>query len=125
MKDSNNNLVAATPGRSDATSRNGLFIVGLLAAVVAAAIATLVVPQFRNLFQGFGGDLPLATRLAVDYYLALWLLPIVVIAVRLAWPDSSSRSTVACIVGVGSLIVTIPTLTVVLYLPIFKLGQTV
>ncbi len=124
MKHANDHpITSTTPGSIDATPKNGLFIVGLIAALLAAAIATLVVPQFRQLFQGFGAGLPVATGLAMDYYLFLWLLPIVVIAARVAWPDSRSRSAIACVVGVGGLVVIVATLTFVLYLPIIKLGQ--
>jgi type II secretory pathway component PulF len=125
MKTLNDNLDAAVEPGSDGNAQNGLFAIGLIAAAMVAAGATFVVPTFRQLFQGFGADLPLVTRLTLDYYLALWLFPIAVIVVRFVWPDERSRSMAACIVGAGGFFVIVTALTIVMYLPIFKLGQVV
>jgi len=38
----------------------------LVAIVVIAILLIFVIPQFENLFQGFGGDLPTLTRMVVD-----------------------------------------------------------
>ena len=120
-----NPTTEVAPSRSDATSRHVLFIVGLISALLGAAMVSLVVPQFRNLYQEFGADLPFATRFALSYYHGIWILPILVIAVRFAWPDDRLRPLASLLVGVGGIFACSTALTIALYLPIFKLGSVV
>jgi len=41
-----------------------------------AYFANLVLPDFKEVFDGFGTDLPLSTSLVIGSYPAWWLLPI-------------------------------------------------
>lgn len=110
-----------------AASRNSvtLFAAGLIAVCILAVTANFTVPAFRELFVGFGAELPLLTQIALNYYQYLWLLLLVVIAVRFAWPIRRSAALAACIVGVGLLIVGMAVVMAAMYLPIFKLGEVV
>ena len=96
--------------------------VGVLCAAIAATIPPLLVLQFREVFVSFGADLPPLTELFIHYNLALWLLPVLVVATWLYWPKATSRSLVACLMGVASLVLVVPVLVVALYLPIFQLS---
>src|SRR5690606_7847840 len=80
-------------------------IAGLMCALLAALIPTLVIPQFHQVFTSFGTDLRLTTRIALNHRLWLWLLPLVVIAVRLFWPRARKRPRASCLVGVGGLVI--------------------
>ena len=102
-----------------------LFVVGLSGALILAGVATAVIPQFRELFKGFGADLPVATQLVVDYYLYLWFSPLMVVAVRFAWPVKRVRSIAACFFGLALLVLGVPLLVLAMYLPIFRLGSVV
>ena len=110
-----------------AASRNSvmLFAAGLIAVCILAVTANFTVPAFRDLFVGFGADLPLLTQMTLNYYGYLWVLLFVVIAVRFAWPSKRSAPLAACIVGVGLLIVGMAVVMAAMYLPIFKLGEVV
>lgn len=92
--------------------------VGLLCAVIAAALAEAVVPQFRGVFEGFQTELPTATMLVVNYYRALWLLPLAVLGIWYSRPKSKNGALSACLTGVVSLAVLLPVLLYTLYLPV-------
>jgi type II secretory pathway component PulF len=117
----NNPEMEAAAGRNSVT----LFVAGLVAVCVLAGTVNFTVPAFRELFVGFGADLPLFTQIALNYYQYLWLLLLVVIAVRFAWPNKRSAPLAACIVGVGLLIVGMVVVMAAMYLPIFQLGEVV
>ena len=99
--------------------------VGLVSALIAALIPTLVVPQFRQMLEAFGADLPLISYLTLYYYPALWALPLLVLAARSFWPQPRQRGIAACLIGLIPLVMMIPFLLVALYLPIFKLASAI
>jgi hypothetical protein len=103
----------------------GPLVAGLACAVMAAAIASLVVPPFQESLQAYGAPLPLLTRLVFALHRGLWLLPILAwVAWRwLPWP--AQRARVACAIGMGGLLVLLPLVIVGLYLPIFTLASAV
>ncbi len=55
---------------------------GLFVAVAIAVSVNLVVPQFNDVFQNFGAELPLLTRLFVEGRHVFFGLPLLVLA---AW----------------------------------------
>lgn len=85
-------------------------------------IPPMMVPQFREVFAAFGADLPSFTQFFVHHSYALWLLPLLVLAAWFYWPKPARRALVACSIGVVSLLVIVPALTVAMYLPIFMLA---
>jgi type II secretory pathway component PulF len=97
--------------------------VGLLCAVITAAVAETLVPQFRAVFEGFQAEVPALTKLALYYYHALWLLPLVVLGIWYGWPKPRHRALFSCLTGIVALVIVIPALVYVLYLPILNLGQ--
>ena len=108
---------------SDSPSHHWLFGIGLAAGLIIAALASAVVPKFAMLFKGFGADLPVATQWVLDNYLAFWLVPIIVVAARVVIPDKRLRAIAACAIGVVTLLIFIPLLVLLMYLPIFKIPQ--
>jgi hypothetical protein len=105
-----------------AASGTGLFplIWGVVFAVLSALIPTAVTPSFKEIFDSFGAELPMATQLFLDYYLLLWSLPILVIVVRFSWPK---KRKLPLWLGIFSLALTIPLSMWALYSPIFYLGK--
>ncbi|QKE63299.1 hypothetical protein HNE05_07965 [Aquipseudomonas campi] len=98
-------------------------IVGLVCALIAALVPALVIPQFQQVFNGFGAQVPLITHIALSYHLWLWTLPIFVIAARIFWPKTQRRPLASCLLGVISLVIVIPAMILAMYLPIFQLGR--
>ncbi|MEO8671821.1 MAG: hypothetical protein ABI411_10940 [Tahibacter sp.] len=106
------------------TSRNEaiLLSVGLTGAVIASLLPFAVVPQFAAMFKNFGAELPLATRWAVHYHSVLLILPVLVGMAWFFWPRRAFRGLAACVIGVSSLVLTIPLLLFALYLPLVRLA---
>ena len=105
------------------TGRWGL-ITGLLCALLAASIVSVLVPNFKEAFASYGVGLPLLTRLVFSCHWAIWLLPVAVVAARWRWPAAPRRDFMAGLIGVlGSLALT-PLAVVAMYLPIFQLAAT-
>ncbi|MGH8080038.1 MAG: hypothetical protein ACREP7_05645 [Lysobacter sp.] len=84
----------------------------------------LVVPEFKQVFVSFGGDLPLATQMLIDYPWALCALPVLVLGLWALTPRRR-RDSLACVSGVLLGLAVIPLTAFVLYLPIFMLAATV
>jgi len=76
----------ATPAMQAPLSKAAL-IVGLICSVLAAAVPTLVLPQFRQAFESFGAELPLVTRLLLKYHFVMWAAPVAVMAAWRYWPN--------------------------------------
>nr|WP_298174089.1 hypothetical protein [uncultured Pseudomonas sp.] len=114
----------ATSAKPVGASRNlVLFVIGLICAVVAAIIPMLVTPKFRDLFISFGAELPAFTSIAINYYLALWVLPFLVITTKILLPTAKGRALMPCLIGVLGLVLIVPLVIFALYLPIFMLGS--
>jgi hypothetical protein len=99
------------------------FAIGLICAVLVALVATVVVPRFEQVYVSFGAELSRATRFVLKYYLSLWLLPLAVVATRMMSADKRRGSWVACLIGVGGLLLLTPPLVFALYNSIFALGR--
>lgn len=114
--------VATSPKRVSANGSVILFVIGLITAVAAAAIPMQIIPKFRDLFVSFGAELPAFTSIVVNYHLALWALPILVIATKILLPTAKGRALVPFLIGVLGLVLIVPLVILALYLPIFMLG---
>lgn len=115
---------SATP-TVPSSGRPALLVIGLVCAILAALIPTLLVPQFGQIFESFGAELPSSTRLLLQGYLALWALPGFVLLAWLFWPQPQRRAAAACWVGALSLVLIFPLCMGALYLPIFMLSKTI
>lgn len=106
-----------------------LILFGGLAAVGGVGAVQLIVPNFQNVFENFGAELPLLSRLFVDGRLFLWVLPLSVpIAasfIRARTPEDARRGIVALLLGLA-IGIGLPLLCVfAMYLPIFGLAAQV
>ena len=89
-----------------------------------ALILSIAAPRFGEVFASFGAALPWLSRMVVNGYLAAWLLPILVVAVWLYWPNPKQRGFVVVAISLVSMML-VPFYIIALYLPIFRLGTVV
>ena len=122
---------------TDDDGRTRLWVLLLSSFLIVWSIAiyayvVIAVPPFRELFAGFGADLPLVTAFVLDYArLSVVLAPVSIIPLVSMWRHRASaandnardfgRVIIAFVVAVliGSIAV------YGLYLPIFKMGAVV
>ncbi|MBS0308992.1 MAG: hypothetical protein JSS58_08480 [Proteobacteria bacterium] len=116
--------ITVVPGDDD-TPGTGLLAAGLICALLTAIVPMFVVPAFTKVFDSFGSDLPFLTITVLRYYLAFWLLPVLVLIVRLFWPVRRNRAKVSCLTGVIGMLLALLVSAIALYLPIFKMGSVV
>jgi type IV pilus assembly protein PilC len=102
-----------------------LLAVGLFATVVPMMLGIFVLPEFQKVFRDFGAELPLITSLVIEYRLLVALLPLLVIAAWLYWPNANIRGLAAIVVGVGGAGILAATMVVAMYLPIYGLAATI
>lgn len=117
----------STPVSGTASSRRPspwILLPSLLLALPAPVVASVAVPQFKQVFVGFGSELPGLTLLLVNHYALLWLLPVLALAVGALAHIRRWGPGPPMMVGLASLGMT-PVLLLSLYLPIFKLGAAV
>ncbi|WP_028454034.1 hypothetical protein [Chitinilyticum litopenaei] len=117
----------------EASGRSRALLVGnwllFAAALLAAIVVQLVVPAFRELFAGFGSDLPLLTRLFIDATPLCFLLPLLLLIPALVLTlkrehAPAFRSRMRWISTAGLLLVLgVPVLgAVAMYLPVFAMA---
>lgn len=106
------------------TRAQAFFAIGLACAVVGALFPVFVTPHFREVFVGFGADLPLITRVFVHYHFVFWLLPAIVIGAWLYRPDPERSGIAPMLIGSIGLVFIVPATIGAMYLPIFKLAAT-
>ena len=94
--------------------------------------ALFIVPQFAQLFEGFGTELPLATRIVIETYHYWWLIPLAFLAqfllLRLgpAYGVVVQKSLLILnIFFVVLEILFIPAMVFIFYLPIFTMGSVI
>ena len=79
--------------------------VGVIAAFLGVIVVQAIVPRFQEVFEAFGADLPVITRMFVRGRWLLWPLPLAVpmIAafVRVRDEDDRRRGIVGLIVGIA------------------------
>ena len=120
-----------TPGISSKRGLlpGGLPSVGLCCSFLAAIVATLLgvyaIPQFASFYASTGATLPLVTRLFARFYMASWVAPVAVIAAWRFWPVASQANMVAGVIGLGALLLVVPTTIFAAYLAIFGLGAAI
>ncbi len=103
----------------------GWLLASLCLTVLTAITVSAVVPQFLPLFSSFGAELPWLSRVVVEGMLFVWLLPVCVVLAWFRWPRIRQRAFVAMSIGLLSLIVVLPLVIYAMYLPIFRLAETV
>lgn len=94
--------------------------------------AMFIVPQFEKLFEGFGADLPYATKLVIDSYHYWWLVPLIMVGQFLYMQFGNVTSVAAQrvffslnIFFVVLEVLFVPLMVIVFYLPIFAMGKVV
>lgn len=115
----------AAPGQRSKIVRMVLVYVGLIFASLAAMMPAVVLPHYDRLYRGFGIEMPVLAQAFVRHAAWFWLLPVLVIAVRLFWPHAQRRSEVACGVGVAAFLLLLIATVVALNLPALTLGAVV
>ena len=97
--------------------------------LIYSLLALFVMPQFSKLFEAFGSELPLATRLVVDTYQYWWLVPVAFFVLylllhrqgeQLLWLQRGLLAINYFFVVLEILF--IPVMVIILYLPIFHLA---
>ncbi|WP_257386537.1 hypothetical protein [Tahibacter caeni] len=100
-------------------------VIGMLNVLAVTVAALIVVPKFKLMFDGFGGDLPLATRLMLATYRGWGLAALLVPAIWIAWPDRQARGAVALLAGIATAVVLTGFGIWACYSPIFALAAVV
>jgi len=107
---------------------------GLVAAFFSTwvgVVAVFVVPAFVELFQGFGADLPLPTRMVLSGHYGLLLSPAAALGLWLFWwirpPASRPYSLVTkCFIVLAALdVFLLPGVMLALYMPMDLMGSQV
>ena len=113
-----------TESSNSSSTEKLLLVFGLISSLLTAVVLSALVPQFANVFQSFGAELPFLTKSLVEFYRAFFLLPIFVV---LAWylAPKHSRGIMSFLTGMFCLFGITGISVVLLYLPIFMLGNTV
>ncbi len=99
-----------------------LFAIGMILPTATAIGALFVVPQFAEMFAGFGAELPPATRLLLATYRWWLALPVLVVVIGMAWPKPNDRAAAAVISGLFLAIAMVVFVTWAGYAPIFNLA---
>ena len=107
-----------------------MLIVGLLAALAAAAGINVLVLQFMPMMENFGAEVPVFTRLFIDGRAFFWALPLIVLAIwafipRRTVPPDNKRGIVAMLAGIGLAVILLPLCLLAMYLPVFTLASTI
>lgn len=97
--------------------------IGLALATITGFVTSEAVPRFNDVFQSIGADLPWLTSLLLKFHPALLALPLLVLAVWLAWPRKEQRGLVALVTGAAIVVVMPLVLVAVMYLPILRPGS--
>lgn len=92
---------------------NFLIAVGVIAAV----------PQFGDVFESFGAELPIATRLVVQLYPLVGALPLLPVVAWFAWPQHQLRGLAALLTSLACVLLVPLLVGYALYLPILRLDS--
>ena len=105
-------------------------IINIILIVLYSVVGYFVIPQFEELFKGFGAELPVATKfvlISYHYWSVLVFVPLIILVKYLMTPELTARSnrilTYITMPMFVFLVFFIPLLVVVLYLPIFLMGS--
>jgi type II secretory pathway component PulF len=102
-----------------------LTLASLAFGLVLGLVGTLVIPQFAEVFESFGTDLPAVTALLINSPHVLWTpLALTMPTIVLWWPLRSNAARIVCYSMLTAADAILLVLTIVaMYLPIYKLGQ--
>ncbi|PTU74982.1 hypothetical protein DBO85_06885 [Pseudomonas mangrovi] len=99
--------------------------IALLLNLLLAVAIIAAVPQFADVFRNFGAELPLATRLAIQFYPLAAVLPLLIPVAWFVWPNHASRGLGALLTSIACILLVPLAFGYALYLPIFRLGEVV
>jgi hypothetical protein len=97
-----------------------------IAALITFLLLSYIIPEFQELFTGFGAELPLFTRLILSIHEYFYLLALPGFIGNLL--IYNFKHTIGWwLVGFSAImgIVMIPLTTIAMYLPIFEMGSVV
>lgn len=103
----------------------GWLIAGLLCAIGTAVLPTLAVPSVAGIYASFSAAFPAPSHWLMRYHLLLWALPFALTALRLVGRDPLWQSKRVFQIGVFSLAVTLVVVSVLIYLPVFKIATAI
>lgn len=115
-------VVKLEPAMSEASSSRWMLVVGVVLSTLVAVLAAIVVPEMAAMYESFGAELPIETRLLLGTYRWYGLLGFVVLGLGLWWPRASDRGVLAMVVGVGGSVLLVIFSVWSLYRPIFMLA---
>ena len=98
---------------------------GIIVATLTAITPFFVIPSFVDVFSSFGTDLPLITKIVLNYYGVAVALPFFVLIAWFFWPTPSRRAIVACIIGLGGSFLISAVMVFSMYWPIFQMSSSV
>ncbi|MDH4481485.1 MAG: hypothetical protein QE279_02120 [Rhodoferax sp.] len=99
------------------------FIVGLIVSGLTGFHIFRKIPEFAEVFKSFGGNLPAATQLTMQWYPVALLLPALVIAAWFLYPKIHRRGTAALITAIAASAGSLLFIVFIMYLPIIALRQ--
>lgn len=123
-----------TPNRPRPPAAN--YSRAIIFALISAAIYTYIlysVPAFRDLFQGFGAELPTATRWLLDYYhaVAIFLIGSILLVAALVYSKTTNNYPLqrnlerASNWDLGISVACALLSMIAVYLPVFRIGVAV
>ena len=123
----------SSPQPERPTPRNARAIVFALISAAIYAYLLYAVPAFRDLFKGFGAELPTVTRLLLDYYSVVMILLIgsIFLVVVLVYSKTTNNYALlqhldhASSWNLGISVACCFLAMIAMYLPIFRLGAIV
>lgn len=98
---------------------------GILAALGLVAGVETVLPQFAQSLAAFGTDLPLPTRLFMEWHWLAWFAALAPLAAWWLWPRSSHRGIAAGAAGLAAGALVVVLATAALSLPVMQLARTI
>ncbi len=98
--------------------------IGVGFAFAGAGLILIAAPHFREMFNAFGAELPLLSRLLIMNSPIALIMPVVVIAIALGWPRREQRPMAALIAGLAMFLISPVLLFFAAYWPIFRLAAT-
>jgi len=107
--------------------RSTAIVLALVAQVFGNALGvagSFAIPAFKSVFSAFGADLPLLTKLTINFSHFLWALPILAAVFWWLLPSNAARIKFYAIFCACELILVLLVL-IALYSPIFRLGSVV
>jgi hypothetical protein len=96
--------------------------IGIVTATTGAGVIWLMAARFRDVLEPFGAELPLVSIAFLNYTQFVLLMPILVIAVRLFWPQPKQRALLSLIAGLALFLLSPVFVFFAGYWPIFEIA---